>query len=266
MYDCRFDTDRVPKLLEQLERESDAEAWKELGYRLVLEYDLVSPASFAALPRLVRLAAGNADARRLAGEIMERAAGQHGCDELLAGCADAIVQFRGLLDRHLQSRPADYLAAFRALLAVEEEYHWAAVLSDFTDDFYVLDCPHCAVTVTIAIDNYGRYSAIRDWDLGDVDRRDLRPAPAEELSGVGRWMHEITARDEESALANGILHLFGKAECPNCESVFNIADEYTAANRPVLRWPTEHHHAREGQHCRRTRNVALAVNGHVVRF
>ncbi|MFD8978928.1 hypothetical protein [Streptomyces sp. NPDC059564] len=234
-YDCRFGADRVPKLLEQLERESDAEAWKELGYRLVLEHDLVCPAGFAALPRLVRLASGNADARRLAGEIMERAAGQHGCDELLEGCADSIVEFRGLLDRHLRSRPADYLVAFRALLAVQEEYHWAAVLGDFTDDFYGLDCPHCAAEVTIAIGCYGRNSAIRDWDLGDVDRRDLRPTPAEQLSGVGQWMHEITARDEESVLANGILNLFGKAECPNCESVFNIADEYAAANRPILR-------------------------------
>ncbi|MFD9409682.1 hypothetical protein ACFWBN_22070 [Streptomyces sp. NPDC059989] len=231
-HDCHFETDRVPELLEQLERESDAEAWKELGYRLVLEYDLVSPAGFAALPRLVRLASGSADARRLAGEIMERAAGQHGCDELLADCADAIVEFRGLLHRHLRTRPADYLATFRALLAVEEEYHWAAVLGDFSD-FYRLDCPHCAVEVTVAIGDYGRYSAIRDWNLGDVDRRDLRPAPAEGLSGVGRWMYEIADRDGENALANGILHLFGKAECPGCASVFHLADEYASANRPM---------------------------------
>ncbi|MGW3326669.1 hypothetical protein [Streptomyces virginiae] len=234
-YDCYFDTDRVPALLEQLERESDAEAWKEPGYRLVLEHDLVSPASFTALPRLVRLASGTADARRLAGEIVERAAGQHGCDELLEGCADAIVEFRGLLDKHLRSRPADHLIAFRALLAVQEEYHWAAAPGDFTDDFHGLGCPHRAVMVTIAIGNYGRYSASRNRDLGDVDRRDLRPASAERLSGVGRWTHEITARDEENVLADGILHLFGKAECPNRESVFSIAVEYAAANRPVLR-------------------------------
>lgn len=79
------------------------------------------------------------------------------------------------------------------------------------------------------------YSAIRDWNLGDVDRRDLRPKPGDELTGVGRWMHEIAVRDEEAALAEGIAHLFGKAECPRCASVFTIADEYEAANRPVLR-------------------------------
>ncbi|MDX3538120.1 hypothetical protein PV721_27960 [Streptomyces sp. MB09-01] len=218
-----------------MERENGTEAWRELGDRLVLERDLVSPASFAALPRLVRLASGSAKARHLAGEIMERAAGHHGGDDLLAVSADVIAEFGALLDRHLQSRPADYLVTFRALLAVKEEYHWANVLGDFTDDFYHLACPHCAVKVTIAIGDYGRYSAIRDWNLGDVDRRDLRAAPAGKLSGVGRWMHEITVRDGEGVLADGIAHLFGKAECPRCASVFTIADEYAASNRPVLR-------------------------------
>ncbi|TXL88116.1 hypothetical protein [Streptomyces sp. IB2014 016-6] len=94
MYDCYFETGRVPELLGAVEREDDAEAWKELGYRLVLEHDLLTPASFAALPRLVRLASGSGRALRLAGEILERAAGHHGCDDLLADCAGAIEEFR----------------------------------------------------------------------------------------------------------------------------------------------------------------------------
>ncbi|MFC8588441.1 hypothetical protein ACFUGD_28375 [Streptomyces sp. NPDC057217] len=189
MYDCRFDVDRVPELLARVEREYDSEAWTELGYRLILEHDLVSPASIGALPRLVRLASESREARHLAGEIMERAASHHGSDELLAESADVIAEFGALLDRHLQSRPSDYLVTFRALLAVEEQYHWANVLGDFEDDFYDLRCPHCGVEVTVAIGGYGRYSAIRDWNLGDVDRRDLLPRPGEELTGVGRWMH-----------------------------------------------------------------------------
>ncbi|WP_033441258.1 hypothetical protein [Saccharothrix sp. NRRL B-16314] len=234
-HDCWFGTDRVPGLLERVEREDDAEAWDELGYRLVLEHDLVSPAGFAALPRLVRLAPASARARALAGEIVERAAAHHGCDDLAADCADAIAEFREVLDRHLRSRPSDYLRPFRALLAVEEQYHWAAALGDFTDDFYQLACPQCAVEVTIAIGDHGNYSAIRDWHRGDVDRRDLRPASADELSGIGRWMHETAVRDGEEALAGGLAHLFGKAECPSCACVFDIATEYTWANRPVLR-------------------------------
>ncbi|MFG2811737.1 hypothetical protein [Streptomyces sp. NPDC048410] len=235
MHDCYGDVDRVPALLEQVELEDNAEAWKELGYRLVLEHDLVFPASFAALPRLIRLASRSAPARGLAGTILRCAAGHHGCDDLLANCADEISEFHKLLDRHLRSRPVDYLAAFLAWLAAMEEYHWSAVLGDFTDDFYHLTCPHCAVEVTIAVGDHGRYSAIRDWNLGDVDRRDLRPAPSEALSGTGQRMYETAVRDGHEALADGIAHLFGKAECPHCASLFNIADEYTSANRPVLR-------------------------------
>ncbi len=235
MYDCRLDADRVPELLALVERDDDPEAWTELGYRLILEHDLLSLASLAALSRLVRLAARSTKARHLAGAIMERAASHHDGDELLAGSAGAIVELGALLDRHLQSRPADYLPTFRALLAVREQYHWANVLGNFDDDFYELPCPHCAAEVTIAIGGYGRYTAIRDWDLGDADRRGLRPSPAEELSGVGQWMYEIAVRDGEDVLAEGISHLFGKAECPSCASVFTIADEYEAANCPVLR-------------------------------
>ncbi|MPY31471.1 hypothetical protein FNH09_09215 [Streptomyces adustus] len=235
MYDCYGDIDRVPALLDMVELEDSAEAWERLAYRLVLEHDLVFPASFAALPRLIRLASRSARARGLTGAILRRAAGHHGCDDLLANCADAIAEFRELLDRHLQSRPVDYLATFLDLLAVKEQYHWSAVLGDFTDDFYHLSCPNCAVEVTIAIGDHGRYSAIRDWHLGDVDRRVLRPASSEELSGTARWMHETAVRDGQEALADGIAHLFGKAECPHCASVFSIADEYTSANCPVLR-------------------------------
>ncbi|MGW7712402.1 hypothetical protein [Streptomyces sp. NPDC054771] len=170
----------------------------------------------------------------MAGAIVRCAAGGHGCDDLLAGCAEAIAELRELLDRHLQSRPDDYLAAFRDLIAAEGHYHWRAVLGDFSDDFYQVACPHCAVEVTIAIGSYGCYSAIRDWNLGDVNRRDLRRASPEGLSGNGRWIHETAVRDGEVVLADGIAHLFGQAECPRCASVFTIAVEYASSNRPLV--------------------------------
>ncbi|MEV5152805.1 hypothetical protein AB0K81_12855 [Streptomyces werraensis] len=234
MYDCLGDVDRVPELLGRVERGDDAEAWEELGHRLLLECETVFPASFAALPRLVRLASHSARARELAGLIVMCVPSPHGCDDLLPGCADAIRTFREVLDRHLRSRPDDYLASFRFLLATEQQYHWSAVLGDFSDDFYEVACPHCAVDVTIAIGAYGRYSALRDWHLGDVDRRDLRPADPAALSGVGRRMHATAVRDGQGPLADGIAHLFGHAECPCCAGVFNVAEEYTSANRPVM--------------------------------
>lgn len=181
----------------------------------------------------MRLAPRSAQARGLAGRILERAAGRHGCDDLLADYVGAIKEFREVLDQHLRSRSADYLVSFRALLAVEEEYHWANALEGFTDDINHVDCPHCGVGVTTIIGNFGCYSQV--WHGGEEIRRDLRPAAAEELTGTGRWMHQITVRDGQEVLANGIAYLFGKAECPRCASVFTVADEYTSANRPVMR-------------------------------
>ncbi|MEV6209710.1 hypothetical protein [Kitasatospora sp. NPDC051914] len=233
MYDWGREVHRVPQLLERVRWHEDAEAWKEPAWRLVLEHDLVSPAGFAALPHLVRLAPRSAEARGLAGKILERAAGRHGCDDLPADCADAVEEFGAVLDRHLRSRPVGYLVSFRALLAVREEYHWANALEGFTDDINRVDCPQCGVEVTIAIGDFGCYSQV--WDGGEEIRRDLRPATVEELTGTGRWMHRIAVRDGQEVLADGIAHLFGEAECPGCAAVFDVAAECTSADRPVMR-------------------------------
>ncbi|MFE3944865.1 hypothetical protein ACFXPV_23815 [Streptomyces sp. NPDC059118] len=145
-----------------------------------------------------------------------------------------VSDLRELLDQHLRSRPDDYLATFRDLIAVEGHYHWSAVPGDFSDDFYQVACPHCAVEVTIAIGGYGCYSTVRDWNLGDVDRRDLGSASPEGLSGIGRWIHETAVRDGQVVLASGIAYLFGQAECPLRASVFNIADEYATSHHPLV--------------------------------
>lgn len=187
------------------------------------------------MPRAARLAeCAGARARGLAGAIVRCAAGPHGCDELFARCSGAVAELGEVLDRHLAARPADYLSAFLDLLAVRGEYHWSAVLGDFSDDFYEVACPHCATDVTIAIGVHGRYSAIRDWERGDVDRRPLRAVGPEGLAGVGRWMYATAVRDGQGLLADGIVQLFGRAECPRCASVFGVADEYAAAHRPVM--------------------------------
>ncbi|MER5570723.1 hypothetical protein ABT083_31765 [Streptomyces goshikiensis] len=222
----------MPALLDQVEHTGSAEAWDDLWDELCLEGETVVPASFAALPRLVALGQRSPEALSLAGSIMRGALQDHGADDLLLKCADVVVRLRMLLDQRLKSRPDDYLDAFRDLLAADGQYHWSAVLGDFTDDFYHLRCPHCDLEVTIAIGDCGRYSAIRDWHAGDVERRDLKPASPEALVATGRWMYDTAVRDDQDRLAHGLTYLFGRAECPRCASTFAIAAEYTAANLP----------------------------------
>lgn len=223
---------RVPALLDQVEHDEGAEAWDHLWDALCLEGETVVPASFAALPRLVALGRRSPEALGLAGSIMRGALQDHGADDLLLKCTDVVAQLRKLLDQRLKSRPTNYLHAFRDLLAADGQYHWSAVLDDFTDDFYHLRCPCCDVKVTVAIGDYGRYSAIRDWHAGDTEKRELKPASPEDLVGTGRWIYDTAVRDGQDWLAKGLTYLFGRAECPRCASTFDIAAEYTAANLP----------------------------------
>lgn len=141
--DSHGTAERVPGLLDRAERGGGEEVWAELWDRLCLHGETVSPASFAALPRLVKLARTSPQALELAGAIVRGAAHDHEGGALFADCA-AVTELRKLVDRHLRTRPGDWLRGFRDLLATAGQYHWSAVLEDFTDDFYHLPCPSCA--------------------------------------------------------------------------------------------------------------------------
>ncbi|MFI8423497.1 hypothetical protein [Streptomyces sp. NPDC085479] len=126
-----------------------------------------------------------------------------------------------------------YLRRLRAVLAFEGRPLWCETLDDFTDFFLTVACPHCDAPVVIAVGDHGCYSSIRDWNLGDVHQIPLRPADPHALTGTGRMLHETAVRDGQQRLAWGLTHLFGRAECPGCGSVFGIADEYAATDAPA---------------------------------
>ncbi|MFJ8142374.1 hypothetical protein [Streptomyces sp. NPDC096013] len=114
----------MPAPLEQLEAGKGADAWDDLWDALGLEGQTVVPASFAALPTLVVVGTKSPEALSLAGAIMRGALQDHGADDLLQSCTEAVRQLQNLLDQRLKSRPADYLHAFRDLLATTGQYHW----------------------------------------------------------------------------------------------------------------------------------------------
>lgn len=155
--DAHGETERVPVFLDLVEREEAPEAWEELWDRLCLHGETVSPASFTALPRSADLAPVTAQALELAGAIA-RGTLQHPDGEvLLAGRPEVLSRLRDLADQRLRSRPAEYERVF----GLAGQYHWSAALENFVDDFYTVSCPHCVAEVTIAIGDYGLYSAIR---------------------------------------------------------------------------------------------------------
>ncbi|MGW4793940.1 hypothetical protein ACWEPC_16205 [Nonomuraea sp. NPDC004297] len=227
--------DQIPVLLARVEQGADDVAWQELGDRLCHQGETVAPASVAALPALVALARTDLNALDLAGDIV-CCAMEHQTDvSLLRDHEGSIAELDGLLDRHLRTRPSYYRTTFRNLLAARGHVRWSKVLGDFTDDFYWVSCPACALDVTVAIGDFGRYSAVRDWHLGDVDRRVLRPARAADLAGPGLWMHDLAVRDGQTKLAAGLTFLFGQAECPRCASVFHVSEAHRSENLPTER-------------------------------
>ncbi|MFF7492868.1 hypothetical protein [Streptomyces rubiginosohelvolus] len=215
----------------------DQEAINGLWGRLCHQ-GTITPASIAALPHLADIAKteGAGDwALDLAGAIAGGLLQPHGADEEVAHCAATLAELRAMAAARLRSGLDGkiYLSRLRAMLAFDGQPLWFEALDDFTDSFFTVACPHCEAPVTTAVGDYGCYSSIRHWNLGDVHRVPLRPAVPHELTGTGRMLHESAVRDGQQRFAWGLTHLFGQAECPGCGSVFGIADEYAAANAPA---------------------------------
>ncbi|MFJ5019324.1 hypothetical protein [Streptomyces griseoluteus] len=194
--------------------------------------------SVAALPQLSDIAKteGAGDwALDLAGAITGGLLQPHGADEEVACCTAALAELRATAAARLQPGLDGkiYLSWLRAMLAFDGQPLWFEALDDFTDSLVTVDRPHCDAPVTIAVGDYGCYSSIRDWNLGDTHHVPLRPAVPHELTGAGRILHESAVRGGQHRLAWGLTHLFGRAECTGCGSVFGIADEYAAANAPA---------------------------------
>ncbi|WP_433825818.1 hypothetical protein ACQP2E_27380 [Actinoplanes sp. CA-015351] len=103
---------------------------------------------------------------------------------------------------------------------------------DFTDEHYHVGCPHSSTRLAIVIGEHGHYSAFRHYNDGDIHRIPLKPAMPDELTGIGRWMHDTAAAGGDMLLAEGLAYLFGQATCGLCGSTFNLADWFEAENSP----------------------------------
>ncbi|MGI5439221.1 hypothetical protein ACQEV4_18025 [Streptomyces shenzhenensis] len=240
--------DEVPPVLERVLRSpsSDEEAWRELWHLLATEGLTVCAASFAALPYLRDIARAGESAAvdrslELAGAIVAGVHQDHGADDLVREVAPVIAELRRMIALRIESgglSPASAMALFRADLAFAGASGWSLAEYAFEDGFYTVSCPHCDLPVTVAIGDYGRYSAYRDWGEGDVRRRPLRPSPADELRGLGKRMYDTARALGLAQMAEGLTYLFGCAECPDCASTFIVADQYAADNEP--------HHSSDG--------------------
>ncbi|MEV4757297.1 hypothetical protein AB0J86_19575 [Micromonospora sp. NPDC049559] len=231
--------DQIAALLDSLEQEPNAGLWRELGRRLVVETECFCSAGFAALPRLSLLAEHGTEeyrdtAIKLASMIAMTLHRHHRDDDLVRAEPAALATLHRLTRSRLPSvTGSEFRDYFQAALAFAGYVFWATISLDYSDEHYRIGCPHCSTRIVVVIGDYGHYSAIRDEWAGDVQRIPLDPAEPAALDGLQRWMYDTAVACGDPILAGGLTYLFGNATCPNCGSVFNIAEWYEAENGPT---------------------------------
>lgn len=229
----------VGRLLDQLERRPDAEVWKELEARLVVEGECWVSAGFAALPGLAKLAQSGAETDRhqaldLAAVIVRTLHRNHENDDLVRTSPESPAALRHLAQARLDTSSCITLTKLlQDTLAFAGYTFWAWISLDFADEHYHVGCPSCETRLAIVIGDYGHYSAIRHYNDGDIHRVPLNPAAPSEMTGIGRWMHDTATMGGDTLLADGLTYLFGKATCSACGSTFDLADRFEAENGPT---------------------------------
>ncbi|WP_344947363.1 hypothetical protein [Actinomadura miaoliensis] len=215
----------VPSALQAAETGAE-DAWEELWTQL-WHQGSTCEAGIAALPALASLAqhtnrAVKFPAIELAGEIVGAALREGRPLDEMKELQQPLAMLSASADGRLSERPADYRTYFRAKLALDGFPVLSDILDDFLDFCTEVLCPRCSDKVSIVIGDFGRYSSIRDWDLGDVHPIPLRPAAPDDLQGVEGRLHQAAVRDGQPRLAWGLRHVFGDAECGTCGAVFSV--------------------------------------------
>ena len=155
----------------------------------------------------------------------------HGDDDLVRAEPSALVTLHRVTESRLPELAGSELHRyFQAALAFAGYTFRATISLDYSDEHYQVGCPHCATRLMIVIGDYGHYSSIRDEWAGDIQRVPLHPAKPAALDGIRRWMYDTAVACSDPILADGLTYLFGDATCPNCGSVFNIAEWDEAEN------------------------------------
>ncbi|MGW1963909.1 hypothetical protein ACWCPD_27195 [Streptomyces sp. NPDC001935] len=225
-------SDDLAAAFARLGGEDDGQVWIELWDDLCHQGSVYAD-SFLALPHLAAVADGRApgephEAVELAGLIASAADEEHS-----ARYAGELAVLLPVADRLLDAAGEDavvFVDLLQCLLAFEGERVWSAgLLEGLYQQEYEIECPECASELFIAFGDRGTFASAGDYVTTDPPTAPLLPADPADLAPLPARLHRTAAQAGHGDVARGILHLFGRATCPDCDDVFPVSEQVEAA-------------------------------------
>jgi hypothetical protein len=208
----------------------DAPAWAGLWQRLYHQ-GTVAPASYAALPKLARIASERPDvaidpALLLFASIISSTDGPPEIGTVRERYATEIAGLVPVADRKLDlvRERTDVIYALQTIAALENLSPWQNWLESAVNEEVELERPSCGEHVyleRVATD------LVATIDPDDAARgRRVRPARPDDLPEPEARLLRLCVTHGHTSVAEGLLQLFGQITCPNCGAEFNTASAY----------------------------------------
>ncbi|SOD88380.1 hypothetical protein SAMN06272765_5692 [Streptomyces sp. Ag109_G2-15] len=213
--------DDIPGLFARLDGgPGDEQVWHALWSALCHQGSVYS-ASFAALPLLTDIATGRAagdrdEAVALAGFVVAEAEPSERPryeDQI----AELLPVARARLAEIPTGDPAKFVYHTQFLLAFEGVPFWSRELEMLLEEFEA-ECPHCEALTVVQVGEYV-----------DHCEAELHPAHPADLTGAGARLHALAVDAGQVAVADWVARLFGRVTCPECETVFGLAESVVGA-------------------------------------
>lgn len=225
--DAYGSADGMPDLLDRYEADPEAVS-TELVDRLCPMYDTAFSASYAALPRLLEIAAGRAagerlDALYLAGAITRCA---RSSPETAQRESREAAAFCRLTEETLATSmtAVDYVFLLQSWMAFQGLEVWDRHLENLAEGEHEVDCPYCGVMLTIVFGEDGHFAASEGYANPKAPRSPLRPIDPAQAGGTVQQLHRRALADGQTAVAHGLPYMFGQASCTDCGTEFSVPD------------------------------------------
>jgi hypothetical protein len=216
----------LPEILAELEEDPGSFDWNELFSRVLHQYSTFS-ASMYVLPHILRAATALAPQERVM--PLSLAGGIVACSRktALKGFEDCIEKLRKLCIETLQFSELpryDRLYIIMASVGFQGDRIWGSVFADLVSGEFAAKCPACNADLHVVIGEYGFFCAEGEWLNRPVTpRTPIQPIPPAELGGIGRDLHTLCAKHDET-IAEWTCYVFGATTCPACKKAIKVPD------------------------------------------